>query len=163
MPAVRQTVKSHPCEQNRTMIPLVRSGSWSVGRIEAFLHDAVIPMRLASNGTFPIVQSLWFVYEDGRLLCATQKGSVVARRLGRDGRCGFEVSGDSPPYRGVRGTGLARLDDGSAAEVLTRLIRRYQGAAPTPLGDWLLSRVDTEVAITIEDLAVTSWDYSGRM
>lgn len=163
MPAVRQTVKSMVAPDNHPMAMVVRSGPWSAAEVSSFLRDARIPVRLASSGHYPVVQSLWFDFDGEHLWCATQADSVLARRLARSDRCGFEVSADAPPYRGVRGTGHARIDAQPAAEVLSRLIARYQGDEPTALSRWLLSRVDTEVAIRIEDLAVTSWDYSGRM
>lgn len=141
----------------------LRSGPWSADRVAAHLAETCIPVRIASHGSYPLVQSLWFVYDDGVLWCATQQDSVLAQRLRRDGRCGFEISADTPPYRGVRGTGDATLVPEAAPDVLPRLIRRYQGADPTPLADWLLSRLSTEVAIRIDNLTVTSWDYSGRM
>lgn len=141
----------------------VRSGPWSADRVREHLQGIRIPIRLASSGSFPLVQSLWFLFEDDVVWCATQADSVVARRLARDPRCGFEVSADQPPYRGVRGTGRAALDASAAADVLPRLIERYLGSEPNDLARWLLSRLDSEVAIRIDDLAVTSWDYSGRM
>lgn len=141
----------------------LRSGPWSVDQVRAHLQAAVIPLRLASSGRFPLVQSLWFLLEDDALWCATQEDSVLARRLRRDPRCGWEVAADAPPYRGVRGTGQASLEHQSAADVLPRLIDRYLGDTESPIGSWLLSRLDTEVAIRIDGLAVTSWDYTPRM
>lgn len=123
----------------------------------------MIPLRLATAGTFPLVQSLWFTFDGSSLWCATQADSVVARRVQRSANVGFEIASDMPPYRGVRGTGTASLDDTRGPEVLGVLIDRYLGAEPTSLGDWLLSRADNEVAIRIDGLTVTSWDYSARM
>ena len=141
----------------------VRSGPWSPDRVRAHLRDARIPLRLATNGEFPLVQSLWFLLDEDALWCATQADAVVVRRVTRDARCGFEVSADQPPYRGVRGTGRAQIVPDAGREVLPRLIARYLGDEPTDLSRWLLSRLDREVAIRIDDLSVTSWDYSGRM
>lgn len=141
----------------------LRSGPWSRDEVRAHLQAAVIPLRLASSGRYPLVQSLWFLLDDDALWCATQEDSVLARRLRRDPRCGWEVAADTPPYRGVRGTGHASLEGSAAAHVLPRLIDRYLGDTESPLGAWLLSRIDTEVAIRIDGLAVTSWDYTPRM
>lgn len=141
----------------------IRSGPWSVEQIAGFLRDTAIPLRLASSGTYPIVQSLWFVHDDAALWCATQIDSLLVRRLHASNRCGFEVAADTQPYRGVRGTGHATVVPEAAAEILPRLIDRYLGPEPTPLATWLLSRLDREVAVRIDDLAVTTWDYSARM
>ncbi len=143
---------------------ICRSGPWGPEEIARFWDDARIPIRVATNGeSGPLVTSLWFVHHDDALWCATQSDAVIVRRLRADPRCGFEVAGDSPPYRGVRGQGVAHIHSDAAREVLPRLIDRYLGPTPTPLGDWLLSRIDTEVALRIDDLAVSSWDYSARM
>ena len=141
----------------------VRSGPWDKEAIEDFLDSARIPMRLGSQGAgFPMVQSLWFLHEGTSLWCATRADSVLARRLSRDGRCGFEVSSDSPPYRGVRGTATATLLPEFAVDILPRLLERYE-QSETALAIWLLGRREDEVAIRLDGLAVTSWDYSGRM
>ena len=145
-------------------MPTVRSGPWSPDAIADYLAEATIPIRLASVGKhFPLVQSLWFLYENDELLCCTQRDSVLATRLGRNSHVGFEISADAPPYRGVRGKGRARIEQGTAGEVLPRLVEKYLGSEPTDFSTWLLSRLDNEVVIRITDLSVTSWDYSNRM
>ncbi len=143
--------------------PALRSGPWSAEQVDDYLSSTVIPVRLASAGRQPLVQSLWFAYDGAALWCATQEDSVVAKRVRRDGRVGFEVAADAPPYRGVRGTGRATVVPERGAQVLADLITRYLGSTPTPLATWLLSRSATEVALRIDELALTSWDYSGRM
>jgi Pyridoxamine 5'-phosphate oxidase len=141
----------------------LRSGPWSDDEVRGFLAATVIPVRIASMGSFPMVQSLWFLPDGLDLWCATQADSVLARRLRADGRCGFEVSADDPPYRGVRGTGHATLVPEAAAGTLARLIERYQVADDSPLARWLLSRTDTEVAVHVRPATLSSWDYSPRM
>ncbi|MGI9576915.1 MAG: pyridoxamine 5'-phosphate oxidase family protein, partial [Microthrixaceae bacterium] len=75
----------------------------------------------------------------------------------------FEVAADAPPYRGVRGHGVAEFHPDKAQEVLAELIERYLGQDDSSLASWLRSRVDDEVAIAIAEMKVTSWDYSERM
>lgn len=152
-------------QQNARMRSIrVRSGPWDAQGVAQFLAGAAIPVRLASNGrTYPLVQSLWFRYEADALWCCTRADSVLVRRLSRDAHCAFEVSGDEPPYRGVRGRGLATILTEGADRILPMLITRYLGTEATPLGAWLMSRLDEEVVIRIDDLTVTSWDYSVRM
>ncbi len=143
----------------------VHSGPWATADIEAWLEQTVVPLRLATSGNSgPLVQSVWFDYSDGSLWCATQEHSVLAKRIRRDSKVGWEVSPDMPPYRGVRGKGRAELiDDRARVEtVLNRLVDRY-GQAGTPLAEWLGSRIDSEIAVRIADLRVSSWDYSPRM
>lgn len=143
--------------------PERRSGPWDDARVRKFLADTVIPVRIASQGAYPVVQSLWFVPVGLTLWCATQADSVLARRLEADDRCGFEVAPDSRPYRGVRGTGHGTLVRDGAGQVLERLIDRYLTRNDSDLAQWLLSRVETEVAIKVTPRTLASWDYSGRM
>lgn len=142
----------------------VRSGPWDAAAIERYLRETVIPIRLASAGrTSPLVQSLWFLYEDESIWCCTQRDAVLTRRLTADPRCGFEVSGDQPPYRGVRGTAVAEVVSDRAADILPRLIERYLGDRPNQLSRWLMSRLDREVAIRLRDLRLTTFDFTSRM
>jgi nitroimidazol reductase NimA-like FMN-containing flavoprotein (pyridoxamine 5'-phosphate oxidase superfamily) len=142
----------------------IASGPWDETQIREFLTATVIPLRLASNGSSgPLVQSLWFWPDGTELWCCTQSSSVLTRRLAKDDRVGFEVAADAPPYRGVRGTGVAALMTDDVERVLRHLIERYQGAERTQLSEWLLSRIDSEVAIRITPKTLSSWDYSPRM
>jgi len=142
----------------------IRSGPWSSSQITEYLQQTAIPIRVASIGTVgPLVQSLWFTFDNASLWCCTQQDSVLANRLARDPRVGFEIASDLPPYRGVRGRGIAELHTNAAAGLLPGLITRYLGTESSDLATWLLSRVDTEVAIEIRDLHLTSWDYTPRM
>lgn len=151
-------------DESAAQVTRIASGPWDSEEIIAFLANTRIPLRLATNGSSgPLVQSLWFTPRGMDLWCCTQKSSVLTRRLERDDRVGFEVAADTPPYRGVRGTGVAHLVEQDVESTLRLLIERYQGDARTNLSDWLLSRIDSEVAIRIEPRTVASWDYSNRM
>lgn len=142
----------------------IASGPWTSFQIQEFWTTAVIPIRLATAGTpGPTVQSLWFLPQDDTLWCCTQRDALVVRRLEAEPSCGFEIAGDHPPYRGVRGHGRATIKPSSAARILPLLLERYNIAPDSSLSKWLLSRIDDEVAIRITDLSVTSWDYAERM
>jgi hypothetical protein len=140
-------------------------GPWSRAQIESFLEDTDIPVRLGvvSPSGWPTVLSLWFLTQDGEIVCATQQGASVIRALEANDRCAFEIAGDTPPYFGVRGRGRARLDLTGSSSVLHALIDRYLGSKDSSLARWLLSRVETEVCIRIDPVNVTSWDYRERM
>jgi hypothetical protein len=142
-----------------------RKGPWSSDRIERFLRESRIPLRIACNGAsgHPLIASLWFVPLGGRLWCATQRTASLVSCLARDPRCAFEVSLEAPPYRGVRGRGAATLHRDRGEEILRLLIQRYQGGATTKLARLLLARADREIAISIEPRTLVSWDYTDRM
>ncbi len=141
------------------------TGPWSNDDVARFLIDTRIPLRLAAHGTsgHPALVSLWFLSEGDRLWCATQRGAYIHRLLERDPRCGFEVSVESPPYRGVRGTAMATLHADRGGEILRRLIDRYLGSDQSQLAQSLLARSDHEVAIALEPQSVVTWDFEARM
>ena len=140
-------------------------GPWSQTEIQSFLDEARVPVRLACNGTtgHPVLASLWYLPEDGRLWCATQQNASVATLLARDARCAFEVSVETAPYQGLRGQGLATLHEDRGEEILRKLMHRYLGNSRPQLARSLLARVATETAVAIEPQTLISWDYVERM
>lgn len=140
-------------------------GPWSQAQVRRFLEATTIPVRIACNAAsgHPLLVSLWFVPIGDRLWCATQRTATAARLLGHDPRCAFEVSVETPPYRGVRGPALAKLHDDRGEEILRTLIDRYLGDSSSRLARILLERVEDEVAIEIQPLTLVSWDYEKRM
>jgi len=138
---------------------------WSLREIKEFFTSCVIPVHLAvmmPNGT-PVVCSLWYLWDEGALWCATQATAKVAKCLVENPNCGFEVAPDSPPYKGVRGQGKATVTKDNAMEILLRLMDRFDIQREARLAKWLISRADTEVAICIKPTWLTAWDYSPRM
>jgi hypothetical protein len=159
-----------PCFEDRIarLTPVVSSadvrGPWSRGRVHEHLDRFTGPVRLSflDEDGYPRVVSVWFTRMDDSLRCATQEDSMLARRVGRDGRVGFEVAGDQPPYQGVRGWGTATIEPEDGPVVLEALLDRFVDEGD-PLASWLRSRSDTEVALTIRPATWVTWDYSGRM
>ncbi|MGE0487240.1 MAG: hypothetical protein AB7Q81_24010 [Gammaproteobacteria bacterium] len=144
---------------------LSRKSRWNAGIVHAFARDSLLPLRVSSLGAdgFPQVTSLWFRLEAGRFLCCTQRGSLLARNVVRDGRVGFELAVNEPPYLGISGSADACLLDDDPAPLLTALADHYLGERDAPLRDWLLSRVATEVVVALTPRRITSWDFRGRM
>ena len=141
------------------------SGSWTDKQIASFMFESKIPLRLAvqdATGS-PLVLSLWYLYEDGAIWCATNGKARVVNFLTNEPRCGFEIAGDMPPYRGVRGKGHSSLHPAHGGEILERLLERYGIESKSRLATMLLSRIDEEVAIRIEPGRISSWDFSERM
>jgi nitroimidazol reductase NimA-like FMN-containing flavoprotein (pyridoxamine 5'-phosphate oxidase superfamily) len=139
--------------------------TWSQEAITAFLQQMHIPLRLASvtRTGCPQVVSLWYLYDNGRLYCATPQTAKIVTQLQREPRCGFEIAADQPPYRGVRGHGRAHLVPSRGAEILTRLLDRYLGGTSSSLAQSLLARSAQEVAIEITPVSFSTWDFTARM
>jgi len=143
----------------------VLSGPWSVDEIGTYLAGAVIPVRLSaiSPAGWPVVLSLWFLYADGAFHCASRSHARIVALLEANPRCGFEVAGETLPYFGVRGQGVATLDRKNGKAVLERLADRYLGAGDTPFRRRLMQGARDEVALIIRPTRMMSWDYRKRM
>lgn len=140
-------------------------GPWPFDRVEQFLSEATIPIRLAVSGPsgVPLVVSLWFIWDEGALWCATQSGSRLAAAVHKRQELGFEVAADTPPYRGVRGQGRADILPVDGVRVLERLLVRYRIGQGSRLAGYLRENAATEVAIRISPAWIRSWDFSTRM
>jgi nitroimidazol reductase NimA-like FMN-containing flavoprotein (pyridoxamine 5'-phosphate oxidase superfamily) len=141
------------------------SGPWQQQQVDSFLSDAKLPVRLscvASDG-FPRVISLWFLYRSNKLYCVTHQSSKLVRMLQQNPRVGFEVAPDAPPYRGVRGQGMAAMQPLGKDPALRQLLERYVGDTESGFSRWLLSRSPEELIITVTPHRMYSWDYRERM
>jgi hypothetical protein len=141
------------------------SGPWNDEEAERWLLDSVIPLRLAvpTRSGFPMLLSLWYLYENGCLWCAVHRSAKVYRAIQRNGRCSFEVAPNEPPYRGVRGRGLVSIVPDEGERVLRALIDRFLGKDYPRLSSWLLSRAADEVALRLDPVRLSTWDYTRRM
>lgn len=141
------------------------SGPWDFARIEEFLDESTIPMRLSCNAAdgFPRVISLWYGYAADTLYCVTHESSKLVALLQRNHRVAFDVSPDTPPYFGIRGQGSATLEPLGNNPMLENLLTRYVGNLDSRFSQWLLSRSAEEILITIKPHQLYSWDYRQRM
>ncbi len=86
-------------------LPVIQKSAWNERSIENFVKQAVIPIRIAVNDKrgFPLICSLWFLYEYKKFYCATSVKSMIYRIIESNNRCAFEVAPNNPPYREVYG------------------------------------------------------------
>jgi nitroimidazol reductase NimA-like FMN-containing flavoprotein (pyridoxamine 5'-phosphate oxidase superfamily) len=136
------------------------------------LTNSKIPIRLAcmSISDWPIVVSLWYTYLNEKVYCTTQNTAKVVKYLRKNPKCGFEIAGDSFPYRGVRGYGKASIVENKGEEILRMLIQKYLTGKETTISSLklyklLLSKehLQNEVAIEIIPAAMFKWNYKKRM
>ena len=148
-----------PLSSARLSGPLDRDG------VAAYLDASVIPLRLAcvAPSGWPVVVSLWFARRGEELVCATQRSSSLVRALEREPRCAFEVAGEQPPYRGVRGRARVTVEPDVELATLATLVARYLGGVESPFAHWLLGRGTPEVVLRLDPVEVSSWDYTQRM
>jgi nitroimidazol reductase NimA-like FMN-containing flavoprotein (pyridoxamine 5'-phosphate oxidase superfamily) len=134
-------------------------------QLSKYLERMRIPVRLActTKSGWPMVISLWYQSQDGKLYCATKKSARIVSYLLNNPRCAFEIAADQPPYCGVRGQATAVIDKNIGAKILKSLIQRYIGEMDNTLAKNLLKNQDEEVAIVLEPIKVFSWNFSKRM
>lgn len=140
-------------------------GAWNFEEIESYLENAILPARIATvspNG-WPMVVSLWYLYEEGELFCATKNFSRIAECIGHSGKCAFEIACEQAPYFGIRGQGKATLSSKNVDGVLERLAQRYLGSEDSAFRRWLLSNTENEVVVRINPIRYHGWDYRNRM
>ncbi len=130
-----------------------------------FLNNTLVPVRLAAidKDGFPLICSLWFIHQDGELLCASHASAKIIRVIKENPHCAFEVSTNEIPYKGVRGKAIATLKSDAEGLVLSKLIARYLASSQPKLSKWLLSRRKDEYAIHLKITSQSSWDFSSRM
>ncbi len=133
--------------------------------VETYLREVRIPLRLAcvTPSGWPVVLSLWYLYREGWLYCATQKQAKVVTYLRQQPQCAFEVAADQPPYCGLRGQGLVTLEESLGVDILQQLISRYLGRSDLPLAQKLLARSQNEIALVIQPVSLFKWNFSERM
>lgn len=140
-------------------------GPWDQGQINGFLQETRFPLRLACMGGdgFPRVVSIWYGYDGDVFHCVSHRSSQLVRLLEKSPKVGFEIGPNEPPYYGVRGQGEATLTPDEHGRVLRQMLQRYLDGEESSLAQWLLSRADGEMLITIRPLRLFSWDYRDRM
>lgn len=126
----------------------------------------MVPIRLAvMDGDCPLICSVWFLFspEESLFRCVSHGESQLIKLLRINPRVGFEIALNEPPYKGVRGKGVARLTQDGVADRLNSVILRFLGDTASGLAKWLLGRSEQEYVIEISPDWITSWDYSERM
>ena len=132
---------------------------------DSFLEQVRYPLRLGclDLSGWPVVVSLWYIWENGQLYCATQANARVVGYLEKNPSCGFEISNQSPPYCGVRGRAVAQILPERGPEILEKLLDRYLMGKDDRLVARLKKNIDQEVAVCLVPQQMTSWNFSKRM
>ncbi|MBD0360744.1 MAG: pyridoxamine 5'-phosphate oxidase family protein, partial [Nitrososphaeraceae archaeon] len=131
------------------------------------LTNSKIPIRLAcmSISDWPIVVSLWYTYLNEKVYCATQNTAKVVKYLSKNPKCGFEIAGDSFPYRGVRGYGKASIVENKGEHLsLEEISSRINVSTRTLSKLWSLNECVDQKTIKLcfsaFNLELHSEDYS---
>ena len=118
------------------------------------------PVRLASissNG-FPLISTLWFLYEDEKFWCITQEKTILRSNLFRNPRCAFEIALDKSRFKLLRGQGTAELKLSEGPRVTELMIDRYMDDTDGSVAKALRAQIPTEYAVCISPLWIRGQD-----
>ena len=123
--------------------PIRLTGPWTEFRVQEFLAETRIPMRLAANtdSGFPIVLSLWFLAEDEEILAVVHRDARIAKRL--EGGCPMRLrdrAGTRAPV--PRGARTSHRQPGLPTEPLrfSSVSSTGTSARPTPASQTVPAR-----------------------
>ncbi|MCY4045119.1 MAG: hypothetical protein OXE99_08565 [Cellvibrionales bacterium] len=141
-----------------------KKSDWDRQAIERYLLASVDPMRFSVVGAegFPLICSIWHWYEADHLFAVSHQNSLLVKTLETNAKCAFDISVNTPPYRGVRGVGLAVIET-DAQVYLPKLLEKFLGAQYQGLQDFLTDRLEEERLIKVAIQSISAWDFSHRM
>ena len=119
--------------------------------LEILIPEERIPIRISfmKSSGYSSVVSLWYTHANGKIYCAVQKTAKVISYIQKNPKCGFEIAGDMPPYKGLRGEGRVKILYDEGNKILETLIEKYLGAKESTLSRFLRDNSKNEVAIEI--------------
>jgi hypothetical protein len=131
--------------------PPLRVRSLTAAQITELLTGLSRPVRLASLSPhgYPLISTLWFVYEQEKFWCITQSRTLMRRNLAANPRCAFEITLPGGRYKLLRGQGDAILDLAEGARVTNLMIDRYLDDPQGPVAAKLRAQIPSEYAICI--------------
>lgn len=139
------------------------------GEIEKFL-DSKLNLQLATTDDQgePNIQPVWFYYDkDGeKLLITTSKLARKTQNLRNKPVVYFSMDDENPPYKGVKGKGIATLveDPNRTVPQGDRISMKYLGTLDHPIAKMISegSKNGDNVLIEISPKFFSTWDY-GKM
>ena len=137
--------------------------------IEKFL-DSKLNLQLATTDDQgePNIQPVWFYYDkDGeKLLITTSKLARKTQNLRNKPTIYFSIDDENPPYKGVKGKGIATLveDPDKTVSQGDRISMKYLGTLDHPIAKMISegSKNGDNVVIEISPKFFSTWDY-GKM
>jgi nitroimidazol reductase NimA-like FMN-containing flavoprotein (pyridoxamine 5'-phosphate oxidase superfamily) len=151
------------------MVKIVKVDSWGRTMTEQetieFLRKPLL-MRVAmiDQDGYPMVHPMWFIYENGKFLLATNRNGTKAKLLQRNAKVYFTidtVTKETGPW-GVRGRGRGRVinDAKYAEEVTKKQLIRYIGSLEGSVAKQLLDEAKSDtVVIEITPSFLGTWRH----
>jgi PPOX class probable F420-dependent enzyme len=136
---------------------------------ERFLESKLnLQLATTDDQGEPNIQPVWFYYDKDRekLLIATSKLSKKTQNLRNKPTIYFSIDDESPPYKGVKGKGIATIveDPNRTLSHGDSISMKYLGTLDHPIAKMISegSKRGDNVVIEISPKFFSTWDY-GKM
>ena len=116
----------------------------------------------------PNIQPVWFYYDKdaGKLLITTSKLAKKTENLRRKPTIYFSIDDENPPYKGVKGKGIATIveDPNRIVPQADKISMKYLGTLDHPVAKMITdgSKKGEVVLVEISPKFFSTWDY-GKM
>ena len=95
---------------------------------EEFLKQPhVAVLATIGPGNRPHAAPIWYLYEDGRFVMSTRRGSQKHRNVERNGQAVLVIDDREPPYYAVMIQGTVEIGPSLTPETQLRMSTRYLG------------------------------------
>jgi PPOX class probable F420-dependent enzyme len=117
----------------------------------------------------PNIQPVWFYYDkdQGKLLITTSKLAKKTQNLRRKSTIYFSIDDENPPYKGVKGKGIATIVEEDPNRIVLqadRISMKYLGTLDHPVAKMITDGAMKRdiVLVEISPKFFSTWDY-GKM
>jgi nitroimidazol reductase NimA-like FMN-containing flavoprotein (pyridoxamine 5'-phosphate oxidase superfamily) len=129
--------------------------------LEFLREPLLLRLGMIDADGYPIVQPVWFIYEDEKFLIVSERKSKKVDVIKNNGSVYFvidRISDETGPC-GVRGKGDARIIDAPAyvLEVAEKQLLRYVGSLDGELAKKMLASANDMVVVEIRPKFLGTW------
>ena len=137
--------------------------------VERFLESKLnLQIATIDEKDEPNIQPVWFYYDKdaGKLLITTSKLARKTQNLRRKPTLYFSIDDENPPYKGVKGKGIATIveDPNRIVPQADRISMKYLGTLDHPAAKEMAERSKNGegVLVEISPKFFSTWDFGKR-
>jgi nitroimidazol reductase NimA-like FMN-containing flavoprotein (pyridoxamine 5'-phosphate oxidase superfamily) len=139
--------------------------SLSEEEVRDFLSNSKLFARLGTidEKEDPNVHPVWYYFDNDRIYFETGKNSKKVRNIRKRNNIYFCIDETSPPYKGVRGKGIAIISEDISRNVAIaeKIMIKYTGSLDNNMAKFLMDTIKRGEAVIIEiiPLFYATWDH----
>ena len=137
--------------------------------VERFLESKLnLQIATIDEKGEPNIQPVWFYYDkgQGKLLITTSKLARKTQNLRRKPTLYFSIDDENPPYKGVKGKGIATIveDPNRIVPQADKISMKYLGTLDHPAAKEMAdrSKKGEGVLVEISPKFFSTWDFGKR-